>query len=113
MSVLQQAFIATAAIVNNVEIKLRMNMLGRRLLTALSYGIQRLFNLRSKTFQVLLVFERMLEHLHFQNIIKVVTAKNQGVSRSTVNASKQISFVPRIVNVWIARTSKEVRSYRL
>jgi hypothetical protein len=52
----------------------------------------------------------MLEHLHFQNTIKVVTAKSQGVSRSTVNAIKQISFVPRIVNVWIARTLKEVKS---
>ena len=55
----------------------------------------------------------MLEHLHFPNIIKVVTAKNQGVSRSTVNAFKKRFFTPRIVNVWIARTSKEVRNYRL
>lgn len=60
MSVLQQDLIAMAAIVNNVETKLRMKMLGRRLLTVLSYGIQRLFNLRSKQFQVLLVFERYI-----------------------------------------------------
>jgi hypothetical protein len=28
-----------------------------------------------------------------------------------VNVSKLISFAPRIVNVWIARTTKGVRSY--
>jgi len=99
-----------AAIVNSVETQLRMKRLGRRLLTVLSYETRRPFNLRSKMFQLLLVFERILEHLHFQNIIKVVTAKSQSVSRSTVNASKQISFVPRIVNVWIARTSREVKN---
>ena len=50
----------TAAIANNVETQLRMKALGRRLLTVLSNGIQRPFNLRSKVFQLLLVFERYI-----------------------------------------------------
>jgi FMN phosphatase YigB (HAD superfamily) len=60
VSVLQQAFIVTAAIVNSVETQLKMKTLGRRLLTVLSNGTRRHFNLRLKMFQLLLVFERYI-----------------------------------------------------
>jgi len=68
------------AIVNNVETLLRMKRVGRTLLTTQSYEIQMLFNLRLKMVQFLPVFGRMLGHyLHFQSIIKVVTARSQVV----------------------------------
>lgn len=104
-----------AAIVNNVETMLGMKVLGRRPLTVRSNGIQKPSNLRLKMVQMHLILERMmLEHQpHFQSIIKVAIARSQDVSRSTVNAFKQISFAPRIVNARIARILKEARSYGL
>jgi len=68
------------AIVNNVETLLRMKRVDRRPLTTQSYGIRTPFNLRLKMVQLFPVFGRMLEHhLHFQSIIKVVTARSQVV----------------------------------
>jgi len=47
--------------------------------------------------------------LWWVNITKVVTAKNQGASRSTVNVFKLTFSVPKIANVLTAKTSKEVK----
>lgn len=49
----------------------------------------------------------------WESTIKDVTARNQGVSRSTVNASKLRFSALKIVNAWTAKTLKGVKKEEL
>lgn len=48
-----------------------------------------------------------------ESTIRDATARNRGALRSTVNVSKQISFVLKIVNAWTAKIMKEAKRGKL